>query len=63
VPVRRPSLPAKLASVSGLSLDLVLQRLRQLELLGLVEGAAGGYRLAETPGRSDDPDPPPRGGA
>lgn len=63
VPVRRPSLPAKLASVSGLSLDLVLQRLRQLELLGLVEGAAGGYRLAEHPGRSDDPGRPPRGGA
>jgi len=62
VPVRRPSLPAKLASVSGLSLDLVLQWIRQLELLGLVEGASGGYRLAETPGRSDDLYPLPRGG-
>jgi DNA processing protein len=63
VPVRRPSPPVKLASVCGLSLDLVLQRIRQLELLGLVEAGSGGYRLAEQAGRSDDPRPPPRGGA
>ncbi len=63
VPVRRPSAPAKLAAVSGLSLDLVLQRVRQLELLGLVVGSAEGFRLAESPGRSDDPGAAARGGA
>ena len=46
VPVRRLSTRAELAQESGLSVELVSQRLTQLRVLGLVEEVGAGWRLA-----------------
>ena len=50
MPVRRTLTREQLARESGLSADLVGQRVRQLRLLGLVEEVGGSWRLAAAPG-------------
>lgn len=44
LPLRSVSTPEKLSSVAGLGLDSVLAGLGRLELLGLAEGAHGGWK-------------------